>query len=97
MRGQKDQEKQAELSKRGPRPYMRHEVIPQGLIENQRLRVSDETPGAGREKKKTTTQSAIGRTVQWETVSGRLKWPLWGYREPHLTTLTNPTSCSNSA
>lgn len=52
MRGQKDQEKQAELSKRGPRPYMRHEVIPQGLIENQRLRVSDEAPGAGREKKK---------------------------------------------
>ena len=52
MRGQKDQEKQAELSKWGPRPYMRHEVIPQGLIENQRLRVSDEAPGAGREKKK---------------------------------------------
>lgn len=27
-----------------------HEVIPQGLIENQRPRVSDEAPGAGREK-----------------------------------------------
>ena len=77
MRRQKDQEKQAELSKWGPRPYVRHEVIPQGLIENQRLRISDEAPGAGREKKKqTTTQSAIGRRVQWETVSGRLKWPL---------------------
>lgn len=51
MRRQKDQEKQAELSKWGPRPYVRHEVIPQGLIENQRLRISDEAPGAGREKK----------------------------------------------
>lgn len=38
--------KQAELSKRGTQAL--HEVIPQGLIENQRPRVSDEAPGARR-------------------------------------------------
>ena len=62
-RGQKDQEKQAELSKWGPRPYVRHEVIPQGLIENQRLRVSDEAPGAGREKKKKKNHHS---TCHWQ-------------------------------